>query len=177
MGYKMNPLKTHLPVVNLKPGEMYFSSEPGMVFTILGSCISIIMYNPRLKLAAICHSLLPQDKKNDLSEDKLDNAKYLPHAFHSMYNWLESRGVKDSEIIIKVFGGGKVLPSDDIGGRRLISNSIGSMNIDSALRLILGKKMIISAIDVGGEMARKVFFYTHTGEVLLKRIKRGASFG
>jgi len=85
-----------------------------------------------------------------------------------MVEWFISRGVKDHEIILKVFGGGDMLP---IEAPLIHSKTIGGQNISSALHLMAGKHFKISAIDLGGESGRKLFFYTDTGDVLVKRIK------
>jgi chemotaxis protein CheD len=172
----MNPLHTGLPVIHLKPGEVYFSEKPELVSIILGSCVAVIMFNPRLKRSAICHSMLPHDsKKHPETRPQPDDFKYLDQAFNTMYDWFVHRDIKDHEIIVKVFGGGKVLQFSDYRFRHrygVNGKSIGTQNIDAALRLILNKNLKIAAIDAGGDIGRKLFFYTHTGDVLLKRVKK-----
>jgi chemotaxis protein CheD len=36
----------------LKPGEIHIADRPGIVTTVLGSCVSVTMYSPRLKTGA-----------------------------------------------------------------------------------------------------------------------------
>ena len=48
----------------LQPGEVVISTAPQNVWTVLGSCISIVLYSRRLKVSAICHAKLPEQKKN-----------------------------------------------------------------------------------------------------------------
>lgn len=166
----INPLHTELPVIYLKPGEVYFSEKPELVYTLLGSCVSIVMYNPKFKIAAISHSLLPQNGRS-LGKNKfpVQNLQYVDEAFEAMYNWFYNKGVKNHDIILKVFGGGNVI---QINGEKHVMHTIGSLNIDKAMQLIHEKNLEISAIDVGGNLGRKLFFYTHTGTVLIKMIKK-----
>ncbi len=165
----MNPLKTTLPIIHLKPGDVHFSERPELVSTILGSCVSIIMYNRRFKISAICHSQLPTEKEKNENRDNRDKYKYLDTSFYAMCNWFIAHGVKDNEIILKAFGGGDVL---QVEAPLTNSKTIGHQNISSALRLIESKNFKIAAIDLGGESGRKIFFYTHTGDVLVKRMKK-----
>jgi chemotaxis protein CheD len=172
----MNPLNTDLPVIQLKPGKVHFSERPELVATILGSCVSIIMYSPRLKCASICHSLLPYESQTQ-KKDKVqnDDFKYLDQAFNTMYKWFLRRGLGNIEIIIKVFGGGEVLQFDGscaVCSKGSKLKSVGTQNVEAALRLISDNDLKIAALDTGGDSGRKIYFYTHTGEVLLKRIKK-----
>ena len=169
----MNPLNTDLPVIHLKPGELYFSEKPELIFTLLGSCISIIMYSPRYRQAAICHSLLPQDLNSCEGKSKAGNFKYLDQSFNTMYDWFIRRGIKNHEITVKVFGGGDVIQGKGSGyGVDVNNKTVGARNIDAALTYVRGKNLNVAAVDVGGESGRQVFLYSHTGEVLLKRLKK-----
>ena len=51
--------------IYLYPGDVYISGESKVVWTVLGSCIAIVLYNPRLSISAIAHAQLPEkpDKK------------------------------------------------------------------------------------------------------------------
>ena len=42
-----------------------------------------------------------------------------------------------------------------------------------ALQVIEDERLVLAASSVGGKRGRKIYFYTHTGEVLLKYIKKG----
>jgi len=78
-----------------------------------------------------------------------------------------SLGVGKGETEVKLFGGADVL---EYHGKHGIS--VGCQNIETALEIIgkAGLRLIVS--DVGGKVGRKLRFYTHTGEVLLKRMAR-----
>ncbi len=164
----MNPLNTDLPLVYLKPGEVHFSEQPELVVTILGSCISLVMFHPRFKLAAVSHSLLPRAHR---AGDDAPPHKFIDTSFQEMTAWFYRHGVKAADIRVKIFGGGDVIQYT----RQNTSpphKTVGTQNIEQVLRLVLEKGLKIAAIDVGGNSGRKLFIYTHTGEVFLKKIKR-----
>lgn len=161
------PLNTHLPIIHLKSGEIHFSDHPELVVTVLGSCISIIMHYARFKLTAVSHSLLP---RRCGSRDQEHPRRYIDTTFREMYDWFIQHGVKPHEVEVKVFGGSDVLQKSKAFVESL-NKTVGAENIEAVLELILSEGLTISAIDVGGESGRKLFVYTETGEVRLKKIK------
>ena len=52
---------------------------------------------------------------------------------------------------------------------------IGQQNIQTAKQIIRSEGLRIQALDVGGLQGRKIFFYTDTGEVYLKRLLKADS--
>ena len=48
-----------LPEIYLRPGEMVLAREPTILATILGSCIGVTFWCARLRVGALCHSILP----------------------------------------------------------------------------------------------------------------------
>ena len=43
----------------LQPGEWYFGGRDTRIRTLLGSCIAITLWHPRLQVGGMCHFLLP----------------------------------------------------------------------------------------------------------------------
>jgi len=87
-------------------------------------------------------------------------------AIHYMLHRFREYGIPNNEIEIKIFGGADTLKSKS-------SNSIGSQNVKIALDLIGVEKLRVMAADVGDSFGRKLVFFSHTGEVYLKRLKNG----
>ncbi len=97
----------------------------------------------------------------------MEKLRYVDASIRHMLHEFESLGIGKDEIETKVLGGADVL--ERVSGS---SVSVGQQNIRAALKIIKGEGLRIAASDVGGELGRKIYFYTHTGEVLLKRIDR-----
>jgi chemotaxis protein CheD len=159
----MHPLPQELPVIFLKPGELYLGEEPTMVITTLGSCVSLIFFNQPHRLGAICHALLPVDHHQEHS------FRFVDRAFYWMLEQFQSRGLDPKQIQVKFFGGGDVLECFQ-GQCRTVT--VGQQNIHQALELFKAHCLRVQASDVGGPLGRKIFFFTHTGEVLLKRLEK-----
>ena len=49
-----------LPDLNLQPGELYLARTPAILRTILGSCVGVTFWSPRLGAGAMCHGVLPR---------------------------------------------------------------------------------------------------------------------
>ncbi len=164
----MNLHDPELKSVYLKPGEIYIArNEPTVVTTVLGSCISVAMFNERLNVAAICHGLLPKCRdKKACDESCSEGFRYVDCSIRHMLASFSSLGIRRSEIQVKLFGG-----SDMFESRNPSSISVGKQNIEAALKLIEDERLSLVSCDVGGPLGRKIFFHTQTGEILLKRHK------
>ncbi len=157
----MNPLRTDLPVVYLKPGELYLGEQPTVVTTVLGSCVSLVFFHLPLRLGAICHALLPTDAQRE------NSFRYVDRAFSWMLEQFQARGIGVSQIQVKLFGGADVL---ECYQGRCRSVTVGQQNIRQAKALLEANGLQVQASNLGGTWGRKLFFFTHTGEVLLKRL-------
>jgi chemotaxis protein CheD len=147
----------------LKPGEVMMAGIPTIITTVLGSCVSITMFSERCSIGGICHAMLPRNPPFR----SMEKLRYVDTSIRHMLHEFEALGIGKDEIETKVLGGADVL--ERVSGS---SASVGQQNIRAALKIIRGEGLRIAASDVGGELGRKIHFYTHTGEVLLKRIDR-----
>ncbi len=167
---KMNTSEDTLPVIYLKAGEINFSAQSaGVIITVLGSCLAVTMFNRRLGLGAICHGFLPEcQKKKQCGGDCPEPGKYVDCAIQLMTKRFKQQGVAVHEIETKVFGG-----ADTLGERPGERGGmfIGKRNTAMALQTLEKEGLSILSLDVGGATGRKIFFNTHTGEVLLKRLQ------
>jgi chemotaxis protein CheD len=84
-----------------------------------------------------------------------------------MLKKFETIGIKREEMEVKLLGGADVLERMDGN-----TTSVGQKNMETAIEVIGNENLRLSVSDIGGNLGRKIHFYTHTGEVLLKRITR-----
>lgn len=171
--------RKNIPMFHLKPGEIHFSERPSVVMTILGSCVSVTMFNRRLGVAAICHAQLPKVNPGKCCLESCpetgrmniwpsETFKYVDCSICYMRKRFGKLGIKRNEIEVKLFGGADVLPSRTDNGKM----TIGSQNIETALRVINGEQLRLLASKIGGNSGYKIFFHTHTGEVFLRHVKK-----
>ncbi len=176
----MNAPESTLPSYYLKAGELFIMDKPAMISTLLGSCIAVTLFNPRLHVAGICHALLPRCKKkvyqnsiNDLIDAECqkctDAFKYADCAIAMMVESFLRFGVKPQETEVRLFGGARMMP-----GRRELPGSmaVGDLNSRMALRVIADCGLILRNSEIGGASGRKIWFNTQTGEVTCSLISR-----
>lgn len=163
-------MKQDMRVIHLKAGEMHYSVRPSLVVTVLGSCLSVTMHAPRLGIGGICHSLLP------LCEDRrrctggcAEGFRYVDCSIRRMIRLFDKAGAARSELEVKCFGGADLF-SRPIEKPNLLS--IGRQNAATAEKILKHEGLRIRKKDVGGLHGRKIYFYSHTGEVLLRRLTR-----
>ncbi len=110
----------------------------------------------------MCHAMLPG--KDSASEP--DTFRFVDRAMVHMLEEFSKRGIRRDEIEVKLFGGSDMV--------EVLRNSatVGEQNVEKALEIIDRERLRLCARDVRGDRGRKIFFHTHTGGILLKRIKK-----
>jgi chemotaxis protein CheD len=164
----MNLLNTKLPVVHLKPGELHIDGQPSLVTTVLGSCLSVTMFDRRCKVGAICHAMMPQwSEARHCDIQNNEGFKYVDYSIKYMIDKLRSLGGKSLDIEVKLFGAADMFA---VGNNKVGTLTVGKQNIMSAIQSIEKEHLNICNRDIGGPRGRILHFYTHTGDVFIKRL-------
>jgi len=160
------PGKIQIADVYLKPADLHVGVEPSRVVTVLGSCVSVTLYNKRLRAGAICHGALARCRLHHDCTPKCEyRFRYMDCAIEYMLRRFHRLGISNKEIEVKLFGG-----ADTFGSNR--DNAVGAMNIRVSLEIIERQKLRVAAADVGDSFGRKLIFFTHTGVVYIKRLQK-----
>ena len=163
---KMNPLQTNVPVVNLRPGELYVAQDSTIIATLLGSCVSVCLFCPSKKIGAMCHGVMPFQGNTSAKE----SFRFVDSSVAYMVEVLgKANGGRRAALEAKLFGGADVLDIN-MGNERV--PTIGVQNIEAARASLAKHHVPITAEKVGGASGCKLLFYSQTGEVFLKRIPR-----
>lgn len=150
--------------VFLKPGEIFIARRPALVSTVLGSCVSVVLHAPRTGIGAICHAMLPGGARDD-------DFRYVDTAISYLYNRLITLCGGAGDIKAKLFGGANVLGSVVRGGE---ASSVGHQNVAAALQALDMLGLKVSAADTGGIQGRKLFFYSKSGEVFVRQVRKSS---
>jgi chemotaxis protein CheD len=159
-----------LPGVYLQPGELYLARSPSLLKTLLGSCVGVTFWSPRLGIGALCHGVLPRCP--DGVRDS-EGYRYVDFAICHLIRQLEGFGALPGEVQVKVFGGADVLPVDI---RRSSRATVGQQNCQIALEILRRENYCILTSDMGGLTGRTIQFDTGSGVVLVRRLA-GLSVG
>jgi len=158
--------QNNIVTVKLLPGEYYVTKENELITTVLGSCISACVRDPISGIGGMNHFMLPETTKNRLRdgvEAVVGNAtRYGNYAMEHLINTILSNGGKRKNLEVKLFGGGKIIPT---------MSDVGARNIEFVLDYIDAEALRLLAQDLGDIYPRKVNFYPMTGKVKMKKIQ------
>ena len=155
-----------MTTINVGMGEIQVSKTPGTLLTApgLGSCIGVIMYDPKFKIAGMVHVVLP-DSTNSTKELTAPG-KYADTAIPELLNNIIKLGAVKSNLVIKISGGAQMFNLEK-GGNIL---NIGMRN-NIAVKAALNKEGLnLKAADVGGNKGRTVKLEVSTGRVSVRII-------
>jgi chemotaxis protein CheD len=152
--------------VKILPGEYYVTTGDEAVTTVLGSCISACIRDPKLNAGGMNHFMLPEDRSvgpNNWLDPAVGLAtRYGSYAMESLINDLLKLGATRERLEIKLFGGGRILASmTDVGGR----------NIDFIRNYMKLEGYKVAAEDLGGTQPRKVVYFPATGRARLRKLR------
>ncbi|ABB15317.1 chemotaxis protein CheD [Carboxydothermus hydrogenoformans] len=139
-------------------------SSPVKIVTYgLGSCVGVSFYEPRLKLGALLHIMLPDSTQ---FSGKLKPEKFADTGIPLVVRELEKQGARKSSLEVKMVGGAQMFSGP---GAQTVMN-IGERNIEMCRKVIARMGLKLVAEDVGGNKGRTMILDTATGNVTVKII-------
>ena len=138
-------------------GEIHIGARPTEISTILGSCISVCLYDSVQQIGGMNHYLVPLWNENGLQSPKYGNIS-IPRLIDSMVNI----GCDINDMEAKIFGGANVI---DVTSHDLM---IGRKNILIANEILREYKIPVTAKDIGGDKGRRIMMRSDTGKIFLK---------
>jgi chemotaxis protein CheD len=159
--------------VKILPGEYFATADATAIATLLGSCVSVCLYDRDRGVGGMNHFMLPKVllQKNatrctppyaSLCPNPC-SARYGACAMKHLLERLELLGARRTNLVSKIFGGGRVMA----GGM-----NIGEKNASFALGYLDERGIPVVASDVGDCCPRKLFFFPSTGRVFVKRLRK-----
>lgn len=145
----------------LLPGEYEASADGLLLVTVLGSCVSACLRDRKTGIAGMNHFMLPDQGSSN--SDRLMPARFGTHAMELLINDMLKLGANRSTLEAKVFGGGNVIAG-------MTTVNVGQRNAGFVRAFLAQENIPIVAEDLGLDIARKIYFFTDTGKVMVKKI-------
>ncbi len=145
----------------VNPGELLISKKPIVLKTVLGSCVSVCLFDKKKKMGSMCHYLLPICPNKNISSTKYGDIaielmiKKMVHKYHSKIDNLQAY----------LIGGASVIFDE----RQIFF--VGERNVEVAKKLLDKHKIPIIYSDILGEKGRRVIFNTANGEIKVSIIE------
>jgi chemotaxis protein CheD len=144
--------------IYLHPGQLFATAHPSTVTTILGSCVSLCLWDPLSKIGGINHFLLPFWVGDDAASPRFGTV-----AIESLIEKILALGAHKSRLQAKVFGGACVIEAF-----RERDDHIGVVNARLAENMLRLQRIPVVEQDVAGRRGRKLIFNTDDGASSVK---------
>lgn len=141
-------------VFHLHPGGIFISEEYYFVHTILGSCISVCLWDEKNHIGGMNHFVISHYRSGARS------GKFGDISLSYLLNEIEKLGSTYLEAYI-------------VGGAhsQLLDTTVSKDNIELAEKFLNQSKIPIIICDVGGFNSRNVVFNTGNGKINITRGK------
>ncbi len=151
-------------IASILPGEFFVSREPMVVYTVLGSCISACIRDPVAGVGGMNHFMLPEPKEHQSGDSwGGESTRYGSFAMESLINEILKRGGLKSRLEIKLFGAGKIYEGNI---------DVGANNATWVVEYLKSEGLATVKTDLGDVFPRKVYYFTDSGRVLMKKLER-----
>ena len=134
--------------------------EGTLITYALGSCIGLCFHDPKLRLGALLHIMLPLN----MEAGRTHPLKYADTGIKETLKQLEAKGASRSRLTVKIAGGAKMF--EITGGSGL--GNIGQRNIDSVHTILKRDNLRLIGEPTGGTVARTVLFDGVTGQACIR---------
>ena len=151
-------------IAKLLPGDYYVTRDDEVLDTVLGSCVSACIRNPRLKVGGMNHFMLPRPSGsgNDTWDSVAGRAtRYGTASMEQLINRILGVGGTRADLEVKIFGGGRVLSS---------LSDVGNHNVTFVRDFLRQEGLKVSSEDVGDVWPRHVQYFPLTGRVRVRHL-------
>jgi chemotaxis protein CheD len=130
----------------LHPGDVVMGARGDRLQTLLGSCVAVVLTDPRRTLGVMCHIVhaRPALHRPDAS------TAYADVALQTMINLLQTRGIVASRCQAYVYGGGHMFPHLMPGA------SVGDNNVNWVRQALDDMGVRLLKVDTGGAVYRQL---------------------
>ncbi len=154
--------------VKVGMADMNVSSGTGILKTTgLGSCVGVVLYDAKTKVAGMAHVMLPSSEI--AREGRLNTAKYADTAIPELIARMTELGASVHRMEAKLAGGAQMFAF----AANSDSMRIGPRNVDSCREVLERYSIPVKAEDTGGHHGRTIEFYCATGVMLVRSVQRG----
>ncbi|MBV8465811.1 MAG: chemotaxis protein CheD [Burkholderiales bacterium] len=147
----------------LQPGEVYFGDRDTRIRTLLGSCVAVTWWHPRLQIGAMCHYLLPERPRSRPRREGPLDGRYADEAFQVVMRYIQAAGTLPADYQVKMFGGSQTMvsPSAKPGG-------VGERNIEYGKSWLFDHGFRVSREHLAGQGHRHIVFDLANGDVWVR---------
>ena len=152
------------PETIVKVAEWAAARTDGVIVTLgLGSCVAIMLHDPRAGAGAMAHVLLPS---KGLARDMSNPAKFPETAVPFLIERLKALGADPRRLVAKLAGGASMFAQLMTPA----SIQMGERNVVAARKALRAAGIPVAGEAVGGDKGRSVRFHVADGRVEIRSV-------
>lgn len=153
-------------LINVNMAAMHTARAPFHLRTVLGSCIGVFFYEPRMKLGGMVHILLPAHPQNGKEHN---DAKYADTGVPALLELMLAEGALKKNLICKICGGAKMFA----GFSSNTITDVGTRNQAAVAEALNRIGLVPYTKDLGGTTGRKIVADLETGLIKISHFNIG----
>ncbi len=153
----------------LLPGGLATGCAPLRLRTLLGSCVSVVVWQPRLLWGGMCHFLLPsrQGAPGESDSGQAPDGRYGDEAMALLKQQMERTGFAPASFVATLCGGANCFDASlqSLAPGHSVWMDIGARNVQAALQWCQRMGLGVARQQVGGTLYRRVSLDVASGVV------------
>jgi chemotaxis protein CheD len=130
----------------LRPGDVAVASRDERLETLLGSCVAVLLNDPRRTVGAMCHIVHAGEPPAAATGD----TSFARPALQALFDALRRRSITPSLCEARLYGGGNMFPA------QFTSHHVGASNVHQVLVLLQAAGIRVISQSSGGSCYRKL---------------------
>lgn len=157
-------------MIRVGMADLNICKAPDSITTLgLGSCVGIVLYDKRNKIAGLAHVMLPDSTQ---IRNNTNLAKFADTGIDQLINELKTAGADIKSLTAKIAGGAQMFSftgSSDL-------TKVGDRNVEATIQKLQTLKIPILASDTGKNYGRTIVFSPETGMLQIKAVGKEISY-
>lgn len=157
-------------IAKLLPGDFYVTREDEVLDTVLGSCVSACIRNPKTSAGGMNHFMLPHPRNGESGDTwggvASSATRYGSASMEQLINRILSCGGTRADLEVKIFGGARVLAA---------TTDVGQHNVQFVRQFLKQEGLKVVSEDVGNITPRHVQYFPSSGKVRVKHLANSQS--
>ena len=147
--------------IEVRVGETAVAKGSGTLLASgVGSCVIVTLYDPKRRVAALAHALLPPSPHRRDEESSARDAKYVDAAIDVMLERMFACGAKRKNLEAKIVGGANMFAE--------FQSNVGRDNVAAAKAKLGAEGIELAGESTGGNVGRSVEFCVASGIMTAK---------
>lgn len=153
----------------IEAGEFFALKGPGVISTLLGSCVAACLFDPVNKVMGMNHFMLSRKRYARDFIIRTEAGRYGVHAMELLINEMLKQGAEKQFLRAKAFGGSNLI---GLGGGRCSPNpTVGDVNSRFIREFLNLEGIPLVAHSLGGTSGRMIHFSHGDFVVYMRRIQ------